>query len=74
MTYGIAISGMDLGLVYTIIGATASSFMCLIFPSLFYFHMDTPKPTSLVVLSYLSFLFGVFVFSATIYSVVYHKL
>lgn len=74
MTYLIAVSGMDLGIVYTIIGATASTFMCLIFPSLFYFNMDIRRSTVLDILSYLSFLFGVFVFCSTIYSVVYHKL
>lgn len=73
LTYSIAISGMDLGLVYTIIGATASTFMCLIFPSLFYFNMDIERSLTLVILSYLSFLFGVFVFTSTIYSVVYKK-
>lgn len=73
LTYLIAISGMNLGLVYSIIGATASTFMCLIFPALFYFNMDIERSIVLDILGYLSFLFGVFVFSTTIISVVYYK-
>ncbi|WUR04370.1 amino acid transporter [Vairimorpha necatrix] len=73
LTYLLAISGMNLGIVYSIIGATASTFMCLIFPALFYFNMDIERSVVVDVLGYLSFLFGVFVFSTTIYSVVYFK-
>lgn len=73
LTYFIAVSGMNLGLVYSIIGATASTLMCLIFPVLFYFNMDLERNIFLDILGYLSFLFGIFVFSTTIYSVVYFK-
>lgn len=69
LTYCIAMSGMNLGIVYTIIGATASTFICLIFPSVFYFNMDINRSILLDILSYFSFLFGVFVFLATILNV-----
>lgn len=73
LTFCIAISNMDLGLVYSIIGATASTFMCLIFPALFYFNMDIDRSILLDVLGYLSFLFGVLVFVSTIYGMIYFK-
>lgn len=73
LTFFIAISNMDLGFVYSIIGATASTFMCLIFPALFYFNMDVDRCVVLDILGYLSFLFGVVVFVSTIYGVIYSK-
>nr|XP_033333957.1 LOW QUALITY PROTEIN: vacuolar amino acid transporter 5-like [Megalopta genalis] len=69
LTYCIAVSGMNLGIVYTIVGATASTFIRLIFPSLFYFNMDINRSVMLDILSYLSFLLGVFVFLAAILNV-----
>lgn len=66
----LAISGMSLGLIYSVIGATASTFMCLIFPALFYFNMDIVKSKGLVVLSYMAFLFGAFVFAMSLFSII----
>lgn len=69
-TYTLAASGMDLGVIYTIIGSTASTFMCLIFPALFYFNMNIDRPLYMVILSYMAFLFGVFVFIASIFNII----
>lgn len=70
----LASTGMNLGVIYSIIGATASTFMCLIFPALFYFNMNIERSVGLVVLSYMAFLFGVFVFTASLYGIVLHNL
>lgn len=70
----LAASGMGLGIIYSVIGATASTFMCLIFPALFYFNMNIDKSVRLVVLSYMAFLFGVFVFLASLSAIVIHNL
>ncbi|ADM12281.1 transmembrane amino acid transporter protein [Encephalitozoon intestinalis ATCC 50506] len=66
----LAVSGMSLGIIYSVIGATASTFMCLIFPALFYFNMNITKPKGLIFLSYTAFLFGIFVFSASLFSII----
>lgn len=68
-TYLIAISGVNLGIVYTLVGATASTFVCLILPTLFYLHMDLERKPYLVISGYCAFLFGIFVFIATIFGV-----
>ncbi|KAL6120802.1 hypothetical protein NUSPORA_02404 [Nucleospora cyclopteri] len=68
-TYFIAVSGVGLGFVYTIVGATASTFMSLILPAIFYLHMDTNRSIFLTIIAYFSFLFGVFVFFTTLISV-----
>ncbi|CAD27089.2 putative AMINOACID TRANSPORTER [Encephalitozoon cuniculi GB-M1] len=70
----LAVSGMGLGIIYSVIGATASTFMCLIFPALFYFNANITKPRGLVILSYVGFLFGVFVFSASVFSIILHNI
>ncbi|AFM99044.1 amino acid permease [Encephalitozoon hellem ATCC 50504] len=66
----LAVSGMGLGIIYSVIGSTASTFMCLIFPALFYFNMSITKPKGLVIMSYLAFLFGVFVFTTSLFSTI----
>lgn len=70
-TYFIAISGVQLGLVYSIVGATASCFMCLIFPALFYFNLEIRKTVTLTIAAYLSFILGVFIFITTIIAMLY---
>ncbi len=70
-TYLVAISGVKLGLVYTLVGATASTFMCLILPALYYLNLDVEKTIAKTILAFVSFLIGVFVFFTTIISVVY---
>lgn len=70
-TYFIAISGAHLGIVYSIVGATASCFMCLILPALFYIHLNVEKTYFLTISAYLSFIFGVFIFITTIFAMLY---
>ena len=69
-TYLLAVSGIELGLVYSIIGATASCFMCLMLPALFYLNLDIQKTMFLTLVSFLSFLFGIFIFITTIFSLI----
>lgn len=68
-TYLIAISGTELGLVYTLVGATASTFMCLILPALFYFNLEVEKTVQLTIVAYCAFLFGIIVFATTLLSI-----
>lgn len=74
MTYLIAVMGMRLGIVYSIVGATASCFMCLILPALFYFNLEVEKTLLLSVAAYCSFLLGIFIFSTTVFGVVYREI
>lgn len=67
LTYFIAVSGAQLNLVYSIIGSTASCFMCLIFPALFYLNLDIERSKCLTISAYLAFLIGVFIFISTTY-------
>lgn len=71
LTYFIAISGVRLGIVYSIVGATASCFMCLILPGLFYLYMDdVEKSKGMILTAYLSFIVGIFIFVTTICSMI----
>ncbi|KAM0680322.1 hypothetical protein GINT2_001377 [Glugoides intestinalis] len=70
-TYFIAISGVHLGVVYSIVGATASCFMCLILPAIFYIHLNIEKTYFLTIAAYISFMFGVFIFITTIFTMLY---
>lgn len=70
LTYLIALSGAELGIVYSIVGATASCFMCLILPALFYFNLDIERTLWLTVTGYFAFLFGIVVFATTIFALV----
>ncbi|ORD94403.1 hypothetical protein ECANGB1_2793 [Enterospora canceri] len=67
-TYAIAVSGVGLGFLYAIVGATASTFMSLILPAIYYLHADIEKTLLLTLMSYASFLIGIFVFLTTIIS------
>lgn len=68
LTYAIAVSGVGLGLIFALVGATASTFMSMILPAVYYLHSDIEKTMLLTLISYVSFLFGVFVFFTTIIS------
>lgn len=68
-TYLIASSGTNLGIVYAIVGATASTFMSLILPALFYFNLDVEQTLCLSVTAYCAFLFGTLVFITTLVSI-----
>ncbi|KAH9412000.1 transmembrane aminoacid transporter protein [Ordospora pajunii] len=68
-TYLLAISGMGLGTIYSIIGATASTFICLIFPTMLYFRMDIDRSKWLTFLSYAGFVFGMLVFLTSMLSI-----
>lgn len=69
-TYLIAISGIELGVVFSLVGATASTFMCLILPALYYLNMEIERTTMLVIFGYCAFLFGVLVFISTIFGII----
>ncbi|KAI4292372.1 hypothetical protein PAPHI01_1646 [Pancytospora philotis] len=69
-SYMIAAAGIDLGIVYTIVGATASTAMALILPAVYYFHMDVERTLALSIAAYCAFLFGIVVFSTTLVSIV----
>lgn len=60
-----AMRNVSLGLVYTIVGSTASTLMCAILPPLFYLNMGMKKSSVLVVLSYILFCWGIFVFATS---------
>ncbi|KAM0674277.1 hypothetical protein GVAV_002353 [Gurleya vavrai] len=62
ITYTVAISGLQLGTVYSLIGATASSLMCLILPGFFYLKICKEKNRNLSVCAGISVFFGIFVF------------
>ncbi|KCZ75620.1 hypothetical protein H311_03400, partial [Anncaliia algerae PRA109] len=66
ITYSIAISGIELGVVYKIIGATSSTLMCLILPALYYLKLETDKKRFLIFFSYFTLSLGIFVFISTI--------
>ncbi|KAM0687760.1 hypothetical protein COBT_000997 [Conglomerata obtusa] len=65
VTYSIAISGVQLGMVYSLIGATASSLMCLILPGFFYLRIVTDRRRSLTFLAYGSIILGILVFCSS---------
>jgi amino acid permease len=69
-TFSLAVSGMGLGIIYSLIGATASTFIALIFPALIYLNLEIERSIPLILLSYLAFLYGVFVFSTSIFSII----
>ena len=71
--YLLAVSGVELGIVYSIVGATASCFMCLILPALFYLNLNIQKTIPLILASYLSFIFGIFIFITTMVSLLIPK-
>jgi len=68
-TYALAVSGVELGLVYALVGATASTSMCLILPLLFYLNMSIERSRTLTIIGYCAFLFGIMVSVSTIYSI-----
>lgn len=71
-TYAIAVSGVKLGAVYSIVGATASCFMCLILPALFYINLEIEKTVFLTTISLFSFLLGIVVFCTTLIAMIAH--
>ncbi len=71
LTYIIAATGTQLGIVYSIVGATASTFMCLILPALFYFNIEINKTKYLTVIAYCSFVFGIVVFAVSLTSIMF---
>lgn len=70
-TYVVAATGTKLGLVYTIVGATASTFMCLVLPALFYFGIELERTLFLTIVAYCAFLFGICVFTTTLVGIAY---
>lgn len=68
ITYLIAISGIELGVIYKIIGATSSTLMCLILPALFYLKLECNKKKLMIFFSYFSLGLGALIFSSTVIS------
>lgn len=68
-TYLIAVAGIKLGLIYSLVGATASTFMCLILPALFYLNIEVERSLFLTIAGYCAFLFGIFVFVTTLFNI-----
>ena len=73
LTYFIAVSGVGLGIIFALVGATASTFMSMILPAVYYLYSDVEKTLFLTIVSYISFLFGIFVFFATLISLALKK-
>lgn len=69
LTYSIAASGINLGMTYSVIGATASSLVCLIFPALFYMMLDFEKKLKYKILSYICLILGLLIFLSAIANV-----
>ncbi|KAM0678628.1 hypothetical protein BDAP_000737 [Binucleata daphniae] len=69
ITYLIAVSGLRLGITYSLIGATASSLMCLILPGIFYLKIIEDKNKYMKVLAYVSVSFGLLIFMSSISNV-----
>lgn len=65
-TYSIAATGIKLGVVYSVIGATASSLVCLIFPAVFYLNMDGSKTLAMRILSYIMVVSGILIFMTSV--------
>lgn len=65
-TYAIAATGIQLGVVYSVIGATASSLVCLIFPAIFYLNIGGKKNGSLQCLSWVLIVFGTMIFVSSV--------
>ncbi|KAK1347329.1 transmembrane amino acid transporter [Hamiltosporidium tvaerminnensis] len=65
-TYLIVSQDIKLGIVYTIIGATASTLMCLILPALFYLRSNDNRRNIYSFLSYFIFVVGIGIFCITI--------
>lgn len=59
----IACGDTQLGMVYTIVGSTSSTLLCLILPGIFYLNIDIEKNALLMLFSYIAFLFGTLVFT-----------
>lgn len=66
----IACGEMKLGMVYTIVGSTSSTLLCLILPGIFYLNIDIEKNTLLMLFSYIAFLFGTLVFCISMLSMI----
>lgn len=69
LTYLIAAMGTKLGIVYSIVGATASTFMCLMLPTIFYFNMEIRRTKTLTILAYCGFVLGIIIFGISLTSI-----
>jgi len=64
--YLLTINGLNLGDLYSLIGATASTLISLIMPPLFYFYMDFPKNNGWTILSITLLIAGIGIVLATL--------
>ena len=67
LTYLLTARGLNLGRVYTFIGASASSFICLVLPPLFSVKMGLYKSKREVFFGSLMFVLGISVFLTMVY-------
>lgn len=70
-TYSLTITGLKLGEIYSFIGSTASTMICLVFPVLIYYYMNIPKRTILLVLGMACLLVGIGVFTISLFHLIY---
>ncbi|KAF7684289.1 Vacuolar amino acid transporter 5 [Astathelohania contejeani] len=73
-TYTIAVSGIKLGTVYSIIGATASTIICFIIPPIFYFNLEIQRTRKYDIVAIFLLSIGVFVLSITLLNSISSKL
>ncbi|EPR79332.1 Transmembrane amino acid transporter protein [Spraguea lophii 42_110] len=69
-TFFLAISGVELGEIYAFTGATASTFIALILPSLFYLSQRKIKDPIYTVFSFILLISGILVFSSAILKII----
>lgn len=67
MTYSLAISGINLGVVYSFIGATASTMICLILPPVFYLKIRPNTKAYAKILGSIMICSGFLIFFMMIY-------
>ena len=73
-SYLVAVSGVELGPVYSIIGATAGSLMCYILPAAIYLKIDSQeKSRGMLIISVISIFFGIFISSSTLAALILHN-
>ncbi|KRH92534.1 Amino Acid/Auxin Permease (AAAP) Family, partial [Pseudoloma neurophilia] len=69
-TYGLTITGLNLGEIYSFIGSTASTMICLIFPILIYYYMYIAKRKILLVGGAICFIIGCAVFVLSLFRLI----
>lgn len=69
-TYSLTITGLNLGEIYSFIGSTASTMICLIFPVLIYYYMNIPKRFPLLALGLAGLFVGIGIFTLSLFKLI----